>query len=64
MKKWRISRRWTFREKHLTPNGVLTDGNNHLSRQEYLRFLGKLARKLTIEVDISCPANLAERYHA
>lgn len=61
MKKWRISRRWTFKEKHFPPNGILTDGKNHLSRQEYLRFLGKLAWKLTSEVDISCPANLAER---
>lgn len=41
MKKWRISRRWTFKEKKFTPNGILTDGKNHLNRQEYLRFLDK-----------------------
>lgn len=38
-KKWRISRRSTFEEKHLTPNGVHTDDRNHHNRQEYLRFL-------------------------
>lgn len=44
MKKWRISRRCAFEEKQFTPNGVHTDDKKHLSRQEYLRFLGKLAR--------------------
>lgn len=63
MKKWRISRRSTFEEKHLTSNGVHTDDRNHHSRQEYLRFLGKLARWLTSEVDISSSANLAVGDH-
>lgn len=43
MKKWRISRRLTSEEEHLTSDGVFTDDKSHLNRQEYLRFLGMLA---------------------
>lgn len=43
MKKWRISRRCTSEEEHSASDGVFTDNNNSLIRQEYFDFLGKLA---------------------
>ena len=59
MKKWRISRRCRFEEEPRTANGASADDKKHLGRRQYLRFLGKLARWLTSEVDISRSANLA-----
>lgn len=43
MKKWRISRRCTSEGESSASDGVFTDNNSSLNRQEYFDSLGKLA---------------------
>nr|XP_040016689.1 zinc finger protein 513a isoform X1 [Gasterosteus aculeatus aculeatus] len=55
MKKWRTSRRCTLEETPFSPNGVYSDDNDHLNRQEYLRFLVDSEDAVAIEA----PGNLS-----
>ncbi|KAI4802023.1 hypothetical protein KUCAC02_019884 [Chaenocephalus aceratus] len=54
MKKWRISRRSIFEDKHFASNGVFSDHKDHPNRPGYLRFFVDSEDGVAIEA----PGNL------